>query len=115
MADDGTAAVVSQRPATFAAATRRAHPKLGRLAVLLTALCCAVLLLAYASQTILGRYLYYCAEDAAVAARKGVRHTVDTVHNWWHHVQKTVAKRDKKRAATELADTDRWIGTVETR
>lgn len=111
MADDGTAAVATRRP-IFAPT---AHPRLGRLRALLIGVCAAGILLASASQTVLARYVYYRAEDLAWSARKELRNTVDAVHNWWHHVKKTVAQRDKKRASSTqpLADTNRWVGTLD--
>ena len=111
MADDGTVAVASRRP-IFAPA---AHPRLGRIRALLIGVCAAGIL-ASASQTVLARYVYYRAQDLAWSARKEVRNTVDAAHNWWHHVKKTVAQRDKKRASSTEppTETNRWVGTLDT-
>ena len=110
MADDGTAAVASQRP--IVATTAILWP--GRRTTIVLAVASAAILLALASQTVFARYVYYRAEDAAWAVRKEIRTTVDAIHNWWHHVKKTVAQRDKKRTANAPAATatDRWVGTV---
>jgi uncharacterized membrane protein len=111
MADDGMVAA-SQRPVIFSGTT---YPRIGRLGAFLAAVCGAGIVLVLASQTVLARYVYYRAEDLALAARKELRQTVDTVHNWWHHVNKTVAQRDRRRAAsaTMPADTERWVGTID--
>lgn len=115
MAENGAATATSRRPLIFARPTPH---WVARIRVPLLVACAAVILVMSAGQTILGRYVYYRAEDAAVAARKELRQTVDAAHNWWHHVKKTVARRDKSRGGSRVPlalddESERWVGMID--
>lgn len=112
MADDGTAAATSSRLLIF---PRGGERTAGLLAALLIVVAFAGLAYLVAGKTILGRYARYRAEDAAVAVRRELRQTADAFDDWWRHVERTVATRDKRRGADRTADVDapRWVGVVD--